>query len=208
VPSKRRSNTSKNAPPEPRFLLDRNLGRYELKAQLSKEGIDVTIHDDVFKNPEERDPWIFYWAGKNGYVLVTADLSFKNLFPHQAGIALGRTPVFSFTGSTFNSAKRGEAFLKARNKIQRLLIKQPWPFIATIRLDGEVHLDEPHPAPSRKSIDGRDWESYERVCKAEGIDQEAVPGSAFLRGSSDGPVEDQAGVEASEEKADGAEAGQ
>lgn len=124
MPSKRRLNTLGNKPPDPRFLLDRNLGAYELKAQLSDAGLDVTAHDEIF-GPLERDPWIFYWAGKNDYVLVTADLSFRRLFTHQAAIVLGRTAVFSFTGTTFNSAARGEAFTKAKAKILRILRKQP-----------------------------------------------------------------------------------
>lgn len=126
----------------------------------------------MFPDPRERDPWIFYWAGKNGYVLVTADLSFKALFTHQAAINLGSTAVLSFTGSTYNSAKRGEAFLRGKAGIFRMLKKQTRPFIATIWLRGEVHLDSAHPSPNRKRVDPRDWESYERVCKEEGIEPE------------------------------------
>jgi hypothetical protein len=148
--------------------LDRNLGAYQLKVQLSKEGLDVTAHDEIF-GPLERDPWIFYWAGKNNYVLVTADLSFKKLFTHQAAIALGQTAVFAFSGATFNSDARGEAFKKAKSKILRTLRKQARPFIATVLLSGEIHMDSSNPRPSRKKVDSRDWESYERVCAAEGI---------------------------------------
>jgi hypothetical protein len=149
--------------------LDRNLGAYQLKTQLSKEGFDVTAHDEIF-GPLERDPWIFYWAGKNDYVLVTADLSFKKLFTHLAAIALGQTAVFSFTGATFNSDARGEAFKKAKARILRTLRKQPHPFIATILLSGEIHMNSTNPRPSRKKVDSRDWESYEKVCAMEGID--------------------------------------
>ena len=149
--------------------MDRNLGAYELKAQLSNAGLNVTAHDEIF-GPLERDPWIFYWAGKNDYVLVTADLSFRRLFTHQAAIVLGRTAVFSFTGTTFNSAARGEAFTKAKAKIFRILRKQPLPFIATVLLSGDVHLASADPRPNRRKVDPRDWESYERVCKAERIE--------------------------------------
>lgn len=179
MPSKRRLNTLQNEPPEPRFLLDRNLGAYLLKAQLSKAGFSVEAHDDIF-GQMERDPWIFYWAGKNDRVMVTADLDFKNLFPHQAGISLGATAVFSFTGKAFDSETRGNAFIKGKAKILRTLKNQPRPFIATIRSNGEVHLDTANPAPSRRKIDPRDWESYTRVCEAEGIDPEA--GRGIVRG--------------------------
>lgn len=169
MPSKRRLDTLGHKPPDPRFLLDRNLGAYELKAQLSAEGFDVTAHDEIFE-PLERDPWIFYWAGKNNFVLITADLTFKRLFTHQAAIALGRTAVFSFTGGTFNSHVRGEAFIKAKARILRILRKQPFPFIATILMDGDVRVTSVNPRPSRKKVNVKDWESYERVCRAERID--------------------------------------
>jgi len=172
VPSKRRLNTLQNKPPDPKFFLDRNLGAYELKRQLLKEGFDVIAHDEVF-GKLERDPWIFYWTGKNDYVLVTADLKFKKLFTHLAAIRLGATAVFSFTGTTYNSDVRGAAFIKARAKILRMLRKQQRPFIVTVLMDGQLHLDAAKPSPSRKKVDPKDWESYERVCKAEGIDPEA-----------------------------------
>jgi hypothetical protein len=183
--------------------LDRNLGAYVLKAQLSAEGFRVEAHDDLF-GQTERDPWIFYWAGKNDRVMVTADLDFKNLFPHQAGIALGSTAVFSFTGKAFDSGTRGNAFIKGRAKILRMLKNQPRPFIATIRSNGEIHLDTANPTPSRRKIDPRDWESYERVCKAEGIDPEAgraLTGPADLRGN-EGRPEDQADAEAAKANCD------
>src|SRR4051812_32214894 len=87
--------------------------------------------------------------------MVTADLSFKNLFPHQAGIVFGATAVFSFTGKTFDSPTRGRAFIAGKAKIFRKLKNQPRPFIATIRTNGEVVLDTPNPTPSRKKIDPR-----------------------------------------------------
>lgn len=151
--------------------MDRNLGAHDLKNELVLNGLDVTVHDTLFAQ-QERDPWIFYWAGKNDYVLVTADLDFKRLFTHQAAITLGRTAVLSFTGSTYNSEIRAKAFLKAKSKIFRILKNQPRPFIATIWLGGEIHLDNPNPSPNRNRVDRKDWESYERVCKAEGIDPE------------------------------------
>lgn len=178
MPSKRRLNTPENPPPKYRFLLDRNLGARDLKEQLSREGLDITAHDDVFEKLE-RDPWIFYWAGKNEYVLVTADLKFKGLFTHQLAVALGKTAVLSFTGRTFNSDLRGKAFLRALPKIQRLLRKQPRPFIATIQMSGEVRLDTPNPTPSRRKVDPRDWESYERVCAAEQVEpHKGIPASS------------------------------
>ncbi len=91
-----------------------------LKSDFLPEGFDVTAHDEVFGHIE-RDPWIFYWAGKNNYVMVTADLKFKRLFTHQAAIASGRTAVFSFTGRTYNSTIRGEAFIAAKAEILRML---------------------------------------------------------------------------------------
>lgn len=183
MPSKRRSSTS-NSPKQlespPRFLLDRNLGSLKLRAQLSADGLDVIVHDEIFDNPAERDPWIFYQCGKKGMVLVTSDKTFLKFFPHMAAIRLGKTAIFYFTQNNYNSAARGRAMLNAKDRILKIIRVERRPFIASISMGGQVTLVDRTPEPNRKQCDPQDWASYKRVCKEEGIspDGPSAAGSA------------------------------
>jgi aspartate/tyrosine/aromatic aminotransferase len=79
---------------------------------------------------------------------------------------------------------RGSAFVGAKAKICRIIKKQSAPFIASIGVSGDIKLLARNPMPVRKLCTPEHWDSYERVCRAEGIEihEEAylVPGSAYL----------------------------
>jgi hypothetical protein len=176
VPSKKRLNTSKR-PKQPkfRFFLDRNLGAYVLPNRLRQAGKDVVVHDDIYV-PTERDPWIFYECGKKGLIVVTSDKLFMKSFPHMAAISLGKTTVLSFSNNNFNAQARATAFIAASKAIAtRMAEANGNPFIATIGIKGEVTVNDRNPRPTRKACDQADWESYVRVCKVEGIDEDRPP---------------------------------
>lgn len=159
--------------PKIRYFLDRNLGSFYLPAQLRNEGLDVTIHDDQYTQTE-RDPWIFYERGRLGFVVVTSDTDFMKSFPHMAAIALAKTTVLAFSNNNYKSEVRGNAFLKALPAIEAELAfrrrrRKNIYFIGTIGTLGTLTIKADSPLPHRKTCDPRDWESYERVCAAEGM---------------------------------------
>ena len=200
MPSKKRSTISRKdrQQPEtsPRFLLDRSLGRHQLAAQLASAGFDVTPGDDAYSQ-DERDPWIFYDAGKKGMVVITSDKEFMKSFPHMAAITLGRTTALAFTSNNYKSNVRGKALIKARGRILKAIAKaRGEPFIGSIGMDGNFNIVERNPRPSRKYCDERDWRSYENVCRIEGVQFEGPKSSSpEIRGGDDGSAEDQAGTE-------------
>jgi len=148
------------------------LGAYELAKQLSVTGLDITVHDAIYARTE-RDPWIFYERGKEGFIVVTTDKLFMKSFPHMAAIALGKTTVLYFSNNNWKSKIRGDAFLAAKAAIMRALSEREIkPFIASIGMGGTFSIIEEKPRPTRKKCDPRDWESYRRVCEAEGIEPE------------------------------------
>jgi predicted nuclease of predicted toxin-antitoxin system len=176
VLSKRQYDISRNPKKQPdaglRFFLDRNLGSIQLSLQLRKAGVDVVVHDDVYEQTE-RDPWIFYRCGKQGLPVVTSDKDFMKSFPHMAAIALGNTTVIAFSNNNYNSDVRGRAFIKAKAKIERAIRKSKGVrFIGSVGTNGDFKVNERDPNPQRKTCDDRDWESYERVCKSEGVPYE------------------------------------
>ena len=117
--SRKLSATSKKPPSAPRFLADRNLGRYLFVDSLKGSGVDITPHDDVY-DQLERDPWIFYECGK-GVVVITADTLFMKYFPHMAAIELGRTKIVAFANSNSMAAMKAKAFRQRRRQSQNML---------------------------------------------------------------------------------------
>jgi predicted nuclease of predicted toxin-antitoxin system len=149
---KRRSNTSRHKRHNHRFFLDRNLGAYELAKQLRNAGLDITVHDDIYARTE-RDPWIFYEQGKEGFIVVTTDKLFMKSFPHMAAIALGKTTVLYFSNNNWKSRVRGDAFLATLAAIMRALREPRKPFIASIGMGGTFSIVEEKPRPTRKKCD-------------------------------------------------------
>lgn len=175
----------------PTFVLDENLGTAILARYLRDVGLASLTFQDL-KMRGEQDPWAFYYIGKCGYCLITSDKTFLDHFTHMVAIRLGKTRVFAFTSGNENMRRRGEAFVKAKAKILRLIKNQDAPFVASVGLSGEVSLVNANPMPTKKLCRPEHWESYIRVCKAEGIEihQEAytVPGSSCLpRDATEGP---------------------
>lgn len=135
--------------------------------------MDITVHDDIYP-PTERDPWIFYDRGKLGFTVVTSDTGFMRSFPHMAAIALARTTVLAFSNNNYKSDVRGNAFLKALRKIEREIAKHRRRrkgnyFIAVVGMTGTLTIRAESPLPQRRTCDAKDWESYDRVCRAEGV---------------------------------------
>ena len=149
------------------------MGSVLLAEQLRGAGLDITVHDDVYQTTE-RDPWIFYDRGKLGFIVITSDTSFMKSFPHKAAIALARTTVLAFSNNNYKSVVRGNAFLRALPKIEteiarhRRNTKRNY-FIAVVGMSGTLTIRAESPLPHRKTCDPKDWESYERVCRSEGV---------------------------------------
>jgi len=140
---------------------------------LRAAGLDVTIHDDLYVQTE-RDPWIFYECGKEGFVVLTSDTEFMKSFPHMAAIAIARTTVLTFSNNNYKSDVRGNAFLKALPEITSELAKHKRRrknryFIAVVGMNGTLTVKADAPLPYRKTCNTLDWESYERVCRMEGV---------------------------------------
>lgn len=185
--SKRQSVTRKTNKPRkdevPVFVLDENLGTRILPSHLRAAGFEVRTFSGLGMAGEQ-DPWAFYYCGKNNYCLITSDKKFMDPFTHMAAIQLGKARIFAFTSGDENMNRRAAAFVKAKPKILRLIKRQQAPFVASIGLSAEVILVDEKPMPTRKYCRPEHWESYVKVCKAEGVeiheDAHSVPGSEVL----------------------------
>jgi hypothetical protein len=67
---------------------------------------------------------------------------------------------------------RGHAFIKALELIESAIDnyqKQGKNFVGIIGMHGTFRIVEERPLPHRATCDARDWESYKKVCEAEGV---------------------------------------
>jgi len=125
---KRRSST--NAPPDPIFFTDRDLGK--LFPQILREaGVRVERHDDHFVDTTTDEEWLEV-IGTRGWVALTHNerirytpLQRDTLM--QAGvrtfILIGRAPL----------RELAENFAQSFDRIRRFLAKHPEPFIAKVK---------------------------------------------------------------------------
>ena len=133
--------------------------------------MEITVHDDLYKQCE-RDPLIFYECGKKNLVVITSDAAFRKSFPHMAAVALGKTTVIAFTQNNYKGEGRGRAFIKAKPLIENALRKhrkRKRYFIGMVGMNGTFRVCDESPLPTRKTCDIKDWDSYEQVCRNEGV---------------------------------------
>jgi len=101
-----------------------------------------------------------------------------------AAIQLGKTRVFAFTSGNENMHLRGKAFVKAKAKILRAIKHHAAPFVASVGLSADVNIVDEKPMPTKKLCHPEHWESYLKVCKAEGVEIHeqaySVAGSDYL----------------------------
>ena len=125
---KRRSST--NAPPDPVFFTDRDLGK--LFPQILREaGIQVECHDDHFKDTTTDEEWLEA-IGSRRWVALTHNKRIRYT-PLQrdtlmrAGvrtfILIGRAPL----------GELAENFVLSLNRVRRFLARHPEPFIAKVK---------------------------------------------------------------------------
>jgi predicted nuclease of predicted toxin-antitoxin system len=190
----------------PVFALDENLGTTILPRYLQRADLRVVTFEALGLRGEQ-DPWAFYYCGKNDYCLVTSDKSFLDHFTHMAAIQLGKTRVFAFTSGNENMNLRGKAFVNAKARILRVIRHHAPPFVASIGLSDDVNVVDEKPMPTKKLCRPEHWESYLKVCRAEGVEVHekayTVAGSDYLSRRGKGATKGEAATEADEPKANG-----
>ena len=137
---------------------------------LREHGFDLVVHDDEYPQIGSYDPWLFYECGKRKLIVITSDKRFMKSFPHMAAIALGRTTVLAFTNNSYESRIRSAAFIKSFPEMyEHLKRMRGKPFIGSVGMSGEFRIVQVNPWPNRVQCDQRDWDSFEDVCRQEGV---------------------------------------
>lgn len=120
------------------FLVEESLGK-KLAGALTDQGLKAVTHVD---NPDlprgvDDEQWAKE-AGEAGWVTLTKDIETRYKPNEREAIVRHKAWVFQFGRGNWTGAQMIEAFTLAKRAIERLLNKQPGPFIARISKKGEI----------------------------------------------------------------------
>jgi predicted nuclease of predicted toxin-antitoxin system len=139
---KKRSDASSVSPqpPEERFFLDRQLGRYKLATALRAAGLSVEIHDDHFSQSTTDPEWLA-GAGAKGWIVVTRDERIRYRAAEKQALRRARVRAFVFVAQgDLRAETLAEIFIKALPRIRRVIARKQPPFIAKISRAGDVTI--------------------------------------------------------------------
>jgi hypothetical protein len=134
------------------FLVEESLGK-RLARALVEQGLTAITHVD---NPDlPRGINDEQWAketGEAGWVVLSKDLETRYKPNEREAIVRYKARVIQFTRGNWTGDQMTAAFTLAKKRVEKLLNKQPGPFIARISKKGEItrvftELDLSGPAP-------------------------------------------------------------
>lgn len=136
---KRSAASTRNSPLESfTFLVEESLGK-KLARALTDLGLTAITH--VVDSPLPRGINDEEWAkasGESGWVTISKDIETRYKPNEREAIVRYRARVIQFTRGNWTSEQMIVAFIAARKRVERLLNKQPGPFIARISKKGEI----------------------------------------------------------------------
>ena len=120
------------------FLVEESLGK-RLASALLDLGLKAITHVDNPDLPRGIDDE--QWAketGTAGWVVISKDIETRYKPNEREAIVRYKTRVIQFTRGNWTSEQMIAAFTEARRRVEKLLNKQPGPFIARISKKGEI----------------------------------------------------------------------
>lgn len=120
------------------FLVEESLGK-RLARALTDLGLKAITHVDNPDLPRGIDDE--QWAketGEAGWVTLSKDIETRYKPNEREAIVRYRARVIQFTRGNWTSDQMIVAFTEARKRVEKLLNKQPAPFIARISKKGEI----------------------------------------------------------------------
>lgn len=120
------------------FLVEESLGK-KLARALVEQGLTAVTHVD---NPDlprgiDDEQWAKE-AGQAGWVTLSKDIETRYKPNERMAIVRYKTRVIQFTRGNWTGDQMIAAFILAKKSVERLLNKQPGPFIARISKKGEL----------------------------------------------------------------------
>lgn len=123
------------------FFVDRSLGRHTVSQALKAAGVQVEIHDDHFPQGTPDAEWLAE-VGKRGWAVLTGDKRIRYNTIAQEAIRRHPIRLFVLVSGNLSGPEMAEAFRKALRHMIDICHNREPPFIARIRKDGKVMLEE------------------------------------------------------------------
>jgi hypothetical protein len=126
-----------DSPPNaPTLFIDRNSGGRTFRDLLNKEGLNVVLHDEIFKQTAADEEWLVE-AGRRGLVIVTGDMATTRSPLFLEALNKSRAAVFILKGLNGASAEgKAKCILQTFAKMQELMCKTQLPAVWRINRDG------------------------------------------------------------------------
>jgi len=120
------------------FLVEESLGK-KLARALIDLGLKAITHVDnpTLRRGVDDEQWAKE-TGEAGWVTLSKDIEIRYKPNEREAIVRYKARVIQFTRGNWTSDQMIVAFVEARRRIERLLNKQPGPFIARISKKGEI----------------------------------------------------------------------
>ena len=123
------------------FFIDRNVTSI-LRGPLEESGHTVIRHQELYPEtqhqPEDGDAAWLEEAGRNGWVVFTADASQRHKFREAKATKRYRVAKFILRAKGCKRVGLKEIIAKALPRIEQFLLDNEPPFVAKITKDGKV----------------------------------------------------------------------
>ena len=121
------------------FFIDRSLGRHTFPSILKKNELEAEAHDDHLPLDATDEQWLEL-VGRNGWVAVTKDRRIRYRALEMQALISSGVRTFVVIGKNKSAEDLANQFLKAKNKIYKILAIHKGPFIAKVYSDGKVEI--------------------------------------------------------------------
>ena len=143
---KKRSATKREPLEATTYFVDRSLGR-RVADLLCAAGIQAIKHDDHFPEGTEDTVWLEE-IGKSNWVVLTKDKCIRKRQHEREALIAASVRMFVLTaGKDLRGEEMAQIFIDNISRMERMIRKQPAPFIANV-YRSEVRLTYPPPPPS------------------------------------------------------------
>lgn len=99
----------------------------------------MEAHDDHFAPDAPDDVWLRE-VGKRGWIVVTKDKAIRHRANELEALKAAQVPAFVVTAKGLTGGEIGAMLAKARQKLERFVIGNPRPFIASVTPSGRIKM--------------------------------------------------------------------
>lgn len=106
---------------------------------LRRAGMQAEAHDDHFPPDTPDGVWLSA-VGKRGWIVITKDKAIRHRASELQALRDARVSAFVVTAKGLKGDEIGAMLVRVRDKLQRFVLGNPRPFIATVTGAGRIKM--------------------------------------------------------------------